>query len=50
MNIHDQLFKAADFSPETEDWIIQEAKLCRQRVDTEEHYSADELCKSLGLK
>jgi len=45
----EEIFKAADYSPKEEEWILKEANLCKEKVDAQEHASADELRDSLGL-
>ncbi len=34
----------------SEDWLLEEAELCKQRVESEEHSSADDFCKSHNLQ
>ncbi len=49
VSIREAMYLAADYSPEDEEMIVEEAKLCKQRVDVKEHSSADDLRNSLGL-
>ncbi|RJP22061.1 MAG: hypothetical protein C4527_22280 [Candidatus Omnitrophota bacterium] len=43
-------FKATYYPPGVIQMLLQEAELSKKRIDTFECSSADELCKSLGLK
>lgn len=50
VSLKEESFKPTDYSPDDEKFILKEAELCKKRVDTIEHASAADLCKSLGLE